>query len=96
MQEKLHYRDSDGALRTVDTCTVTQDKAGRYWLWCDQLKVNLAGKMKSREDMLLSAIDALLFYLKLRDQRINALQRIADLAEAFADQIKPDEEKFED
>jgi hypothetical protein len=33
----------------------------------------------------------LLFIIHLRDERIKSLQRIADLATAFADQVKPDE-----
>lgn len=88
----LKYRDSDGVLREIEECTMTRDKGGRFWLWCEQLEHNLAYKAPSREDCLLAAIDSLLFTVKLRDERIAKLQRIADLAEAFADQIKPDEE----
>lgn len=92
MTEKLSYRDSDGATQILDDCSLTQDKAGRYWLWSGQLNHNLAYKIKTKEDCLLAAIDSLLFTIQLRDERINALQRVASLAEAFADQIKPDEQ----
>jgi len=92
MTEALSYRDSDGAICTLDRCILSQDKAGRYWLWSDQLQHNLAYKIKTKEDCLLVAIDSLLFTLELRDKHIAALQRIATLAEEFADQIKPDEQ----
>lgn len=92
MTETLNYRNSEGALQTLDDCVLTQDKAGRYWLWSKQLQQNLAYKIKTKEECLLAAIDSLLFSIELRDKRIKALQHIADLAGAFADQIKPDEQ----
>ena len=92
MNDKLFYRDSDGALRTLDECYLYQDKANRWWLRSEQLEINLAYKIKEKEDCLLCAIDSLLFTIKLRDERIAALQRVADLAQQFADQIKPDNE----
>ena len=88
MSEELTYIDSDGARQKVEDCDLSQDKAGRYWLWSDALQHNLAYKIKSREDCFLAAIDSLLFTIQLRDEKIAALQRIADLASAFADQIK--------
>jgi len=90
---KLTYRDSDGTLRELARCDLYQDTVGRYWLWSEDLQINLAYKVKGREDCLLAAIDCLLFMVQLRDERIAKLQRIADLATAFADQIKPDEEE---
>ena len=39
----------------------------------------------------MSAIDSLLFTIKLRDERIKALQQIADAAMRFADEVKPSE-----
>ena len=90
MSEELTYIDSDGARQKVKGCKLSQDKAGRYWLWSDALQRNLAYKIKGREDCLLAAINSLLFYIDLRDKQIAALQRIADLASDFADQIKPD------
>lgn len=92
MSEELTYIDNDGDLRKVKDCKLSQDKAGRYWLWSDALQRNLAYKIKGREDCLLAAIDSLLYSIYLRDQRISELQKIADLASAFADQIKPDAE----
>lgn len=91
---ELTYRDSDGALRKVTGCNLHQDKAGRYWLWSETLQHNLAYRIKSKEDCLLAAIDSLLFSIQLRNERIAELQKIADLATAFADQIKPDEEEL--
>lgn len=87
----LRYRDSDGAMCEVGGCSMTTDKAGRYWLWSDAVELNLAYKAKTREDCLLMAIDSLLFTISLRDSRIAELQRIADLARQFADAVKPDE-----
>lgn len=88
----LDYIDHDGAPRTVRGCDLTLDKAGRYWLWSDQEEINLAHKARSKEACLLASIDSLLFTIQLRDERIAKLQRLADLAEAFANEIKPDEE----
>lgn len=90
MSEELTYIDSEGSRQKVKGCKLSQDKAGRYWLWSDTLQHNLAYKIKDREDCLLAAIDSLLYSIQLRDERIAALQRIADLASDFADQIKPD------
>lgn len=89
---KLTYRDHDGALRWVRGCRLTVDKLDRHWIWSDQLKHNLVYKTKGREDALLAAIDSLLFTIQLRDERIAGLQRIADVAQRFADEVKPDEE----
>ena len=71
----LHYTDHDGARRVVEGCKLTQDKAGRYWLWSERLEQNLAYKVKEREDCLLASIDMLLFIIQLRDERIAGLQR---------------------
>ena len=89
----LTYRDGDGALREVTGCSLRRDKAGKYWLWSDTLQQNLAYGIKDKEDCLLAAIRSLLFTIKLLDERIAELQRVADLAYAFANQIKPDEEE---
>jgi hypothetical protein len=88
--KSLCYYDSDGASREVKNCKLTTDKAGRYWLWCETLKHNLAYKARTREDAFMLAIDSLLFTIKLKDEQLAALDRISQLANAFADQIKPD------
>ena len=88
MSEELTYVNSDGDRQKVRGCKLSQDKAGRYWLWSDALQQNLAYRIKGREDCFLAAINSLLFSIYLRDERISELQKIADLALAFADQIK--------
>lgn len=92
LQEQLSYYDNDGIPRVLEGCTLSVDRAGRYWLWSEQLQHNLAHKIKTREACLLAAINSLLFTVELRDERIAELKRIADLALRFADEIKPDEE----
>ena len=87
----LTYIDHDGATRELSECRMYADKAGRYWLWSEQLHHNLAYRERERDACLLSAISSLLFTIQLRDKRIAALQRIADLADAFADAVRPDE-----
>ena len=89
---KLTYTDHDGAPREVMGCSLTVDHLGRHWIWSEQTESNLVYQTKGRENALLAALDSALFYIKLKDERIAALQRIADLASAFADQIKPDED----
>jgi len=91
-EDSLVYKDSDGATQKVEGCSLYKDKAGRWWLWSTDLERNLAYKITEKEDCLLSAIDSLLFIIRLRDERITSLQRIADLAQKFADEVKPDEE----
>lgn len=88
----LEYTDSDGVRRKLDGLHMSIDKAGRYWLWSADLEHNLAYKENSRDACLLSAIESLLFTIKLRDERISKLQRIANLAQMLADEIKPDED----
>ncbi len=92
MSTSIDYIDHDGERRTLRGCSMTQDKAGRYWLWSEQMQRNLAYQARDREACLLAAIDSLLFTISLRDERIAALERIEALAHQFADQIKPDEE----
>ena len=87
----LTYTDHDGVRCEVRGCRLTVDHLDRHWVWSEQLAQNLVYKTKGREDALLASIDSLLFTIQLRDERIAALQRIADLAYAFADQVKPDE-----
>ncbi len=89
---KLTYTDHDGARREVEGCRMTVDKFDRHWIWSDQLQQNVVYKTKGREDALIASISSLLFIIKLRDERIAALQRIVNLAEAFAAEAFPAEE----
>ena len=88
----LRYTDGKGVSREIKGCKLTVDNTGRYWLWDESQKINLAYKARSREDCLLAALDMLLFIVELKSRRIASLQRIADLAAHFADQVKPDPE----
>lgn len=90
--ESLEYHDSDGVMRELKDCELYKDKAGRFWLWSEQLDHNLSYKAKSKEDCLLAAINSLLFTIQLQDEHIGRLRRIADLAEKFADEINTDED----
>jgi hypothetical protein len=92
-EQKLTYTDHDGARREVKGCTLTVDRLDRHWIWSEQLDHNLVFMTKGRENALLAALDSALFSIHLKDERIKALQRIADLATAFADAVKPDEEQ---
>lgn len=87
----LTYKDHEGVTRTVKGVSVTEDETGRHWLWSEKLQVNLAYLTKGRENALIAAIASLLHHIELQSERIGSLQRIADLASAFADQVKPDE-----
>ena len=91
--EKLIYKDHEGAKREVRGCNLVMDSLDRYWIWSEQLQHNLVYKTKGKENALLAAIDSLLYTIQLRDERINRLQRIADLAEKFAEKILPEREE---
>mgnify|MGYP001768407009 CR=1 FL=1 len=83
----LTYVDHDGIRREVEGCRITLGpKSGRYFIWSDYLQQNLVYKTKGREDALIAAINSLLFTIKLRDERIAALQRVHDLAERFTEE----------
>ena len=86
----ITYTDHEGASRTVKA-TLTVDSLGRHWIWSEQLQHNLAYKVKGKENALLAAIDSLLFTVQLRDKQIAGLQRIADLAQRFAEEVNPTE-----
>ena len=88
----LTYVDHDGARCVVRGCRLTVDHLDRHWIWSEQLDYNIVYKTKGRENALLAAIDSLLFAIRLRDERIAALQRVYDLAQRFADEAFPEEE----
>lgn len=87
----LMYTDHDGIPSEVRGCRLTVDHLDRHWIWSDQLQQNLVYKTKGRENAMLAAIDSLLFTIQLRDERIASLQRIADLAYKFAEEVNPTE-----
>lgn len=90
MSENLTYTDHDGTRLTVEGLSLTQDKAGLYWLWSDALNQNLAYKTKTREDTLLAALDSALFLLSLKQERIDDLSAVRDKVNAFIDSIQGD------
>lgn len=90
--KELNYIDHEGCKQTIEGCTLTVDHLDRHWIWSEQLERNLVYKTKGIENALLSAIDSLLFTIQLKDERIKALQKIADAAMKFADEIKPDDD----
>lgn len=92
MNTDLIYTDSDGAMRTVKGLTVTQDKAGRYWVWSEQLECNVAYKAKTMEDAALIAIDSLLFMLKLKQEQLDALYELQNKVFAFVESVTEKEE----
>jgi hypothetical protein len=85
------YTDHDGAKQVLKGCRLTVDEFDRHWIWSDQLQQNIVFRTRGLDNALLAAIDGLLDTVQLRDERIKALQRLADLATAFADKVKPNE-----
>lgn len=90
-ETSLTYVDHDGARCIVSGCRLTVDHLDRHWIWSEQLGHNLVYKTKGRENALLTAIDSLLFTIKLRDEHIVALQRVHGLAQQFATEAFPEE-----
>ena len=85
--DKLSYIDKDGANREVSGCTMIVDSLDHHWIWSDQLQSYIVKHTSGRENALLAAIDNMLFTMQLQDERIAKLQRIADLAQAFAEEV---------
>lgn len=92
MPELAYVCSSDNRTHKID-CTHTIDKQGRHWIYSNALKHNLVYKSATYENALLASIASLLYTIELKDERIKKLQSIADLASAFADKIKPDEQE---
>ena len=86
--EKLTYRDSDGLLREVRGCTLNVDPRGKNWIWSQSLKQNLVYRIEGRTNAILAALSAAMTQLEYRDARIAELQKVADLAQAFAAEIQ--------
>ena len=81
--------DNHTRIHSID-CEHTVDKNGKHWIWSNKLEHNLVYKSDTFENALLASIASLLYTIELRDERIASLQHVANLAQAFADQIKPD------
>lgn len=92
-ENPLTYVDHDGARRVVHGCRLTVDHLDRHWIWSEQLEHNLVYQTKGRENALLAAINSLLFTIQLRDERVAALQRVHDLAQRFAAEAFPEENR---
>jgi hypothetical protein len=93
MSEQLTYIDHEGAKRILKGVSVSQDKAGRYWLWSEALEQNLAYKVKSKEDMLMSALSSALFLLDLKQEKLDRLQALQEKVMAFVDDVTPKEDE---
>lgn len=93
MSENLTYTDPDGIPQTIKSLSLSQDKAGRYWLWHDKLGQNLAYKAKTREDTLLAALDSALFLLSLKQEQIDKLTLVADKVHAFINSIQGEQDE---
>jgi len=92
MSENLiTYIDHSGVKQTIEGLSLSQDKAGRYWLWHDGVEQNLAYKTKTREDTLLAALDSALFLLSLKQERIDELSLMHDKVQTFIEAIKGDQ-----
>jgi hypothetical protein len=88
---ELTYKLSeDNKTRIIEGLDHSLDNRGKHWIYCKTLKHNLVYKSETFENALLASIASLLYTIKLKNERIADLQKIADLASVFADQIKPD------
>ena len=88
MSENITYTNHEGVLRTIKGLSLTQDKAGRYWLWSDQLNLNLSYKTKTREDTLLAALESTLFLLRSKQERIDELSALKDKFDSLIESIQ--------
>lgn len=94
---QLTYKLSeDNRTRIIEGLEHSVDKQGKHWIWSRQLQHNLTYKSETFENALLASVASLLYTIELKDERIENLQRIADLASVFADQIKPDCQEDQD
>jgi len=88
----LEYIDSSGLKQRVKDVSVYQDKVGRWWIWSEQLEINLAYKEKSQEDALKSAIESLLFTIHLKDARIKELQVISEAVDRLVQTVSKEKD----
>jgi hypothetical protein len=92
MSENLTYIDREGVSRTIQGLTTHQNKTGSFWLHCEPLGVNLAYRERSREDMLLSALDSALWYAKRYKEQRDELQEFKDKFDTFIESVSYKEE----
>jgi hypothetical protein len=88
----LEYVSSEGRKQIVQNVSVYQGKCGRWWIWSEEMAINLAYKEKSLDDALKSAIDSLLFTIQLKDERIKELQVISEAVDAFVQKVTKESE----
>jgi len=93
MSEALTYIDHDGLCQTVRGCSTYTDKAGRHWLACEITHTNLAYKERSREAMLLSALNSALWYVEHYKKQRDVLQAFKNRFDSF---VGAETEKEED
>ncbi len=92
MSESLTYVDHDGIQRIVKGCTTSTDKAGRHWLHSEITGTNLAYKERSREEMLLSALDSALWYVEHYKEQRDSLREFKNKFDSFVESVSDKEE----
>ena len=92
MSESLTYIDHEGLQRIVEGCTTYTDKAGRHWLHSERTGTNLAYKERSREDMLLSALNSALWYVEHYKEQRDILLDFKNKFDSFVDSVSDKEE----
>lgn len=88
---ELSYVDDEGVPRTIDGLSLSVDKAGRMWLWSEQLEHNLAYKYKNREHLFLAAIDSLLFTISLMQEKVDTFRHFEKKLDEFLEAVRPSE-----
>jgi hypothetical protein len=92
MSESLTYIDHDGIEQIVEGCETYTDKAGRHWMHCSVTGTNLASKERSREDMLLSALNSALWYVKHYKDDRDSLREFKNKFAMFVDSVSDKED----
>ena len=92
MSESLTYIDHEGQKQTIEGCFAYTDKAGRYWLHSSLLDINLAYKERSREDMLLSALDSALWYVEHYKEELDSLRDFKNKFDTFVNSVSNKED----
>jgi ABC-type uncharacterized transport system involved in gliding motility auxiliary subunit len=92
MENFFNYIDSDGAFQNVKGLSIRKDKAGKYWLWSDQLNKNIAIKANNLEDMLKMALNSVLFTVHIKQTRLDTLTELKNKVDAFVEAISVNDE----